>query len=464
MNIVFITPEVHPFQKHGGLADVSASLPKTLKQKKHHITTILPLYPDDPFQYKYTLLKTLDITLGAHTEKTHFFSYVYNDIPHVFIKNSLFDAPTTQNEVLKHLIFNVAAIEILPFLSEPSDLLHLNDWQPSFIPFLLDSMYRHIPFYVNIKTLLTIHNIERQGQFERIYEHLLPFKNFTYILNGKINFLKTGIMRANYINTVSKTYKQEILQRFYGFDLDDALKARQDHLEGILNGFDHQLYDPTTEANLALNYDMDTFVTGKKVNKDALSSDLNLATDDTPLFIYIGRLAKQKGIELMKAPLEDALKRKRMRLIVIGEGDEVYERYFKELQSLHKTHVYFNKGFNQGLSQRAYAAGDFFLLPSLFEPCGLNHMIAMRYGTLPIVRETGGLKDTIFNDGDDQNGFTFKNFDDSEFKALFNTVMHLYESKDSILFVKQLNAMKVTSHLDDMAMSYEALYQKVLND
>ena len=464
MNIVFVTPEVHPFQKHGGLADVSASLPKALKQKRHHITTILPLYPDDPFQYKYTLLKTLDITLGNHTESTQFYTHVYNDIPHVFVKNSLFDAPTKKDEVLKHLIFNVSVIDILPFLSEPCNILHLNDWQTSFIPFLIDSMYRHIPFYANIKTLLTIHNIERQGQFERIYEHLLPFKNFTYILNGKLNFLKTGIMRANYINTVSKTYKQEILQRFYGFDLDDALKARHDRLEGILNGFDHQLYDPTTEKNLTLNYDIDTFVTGKKVNKDALAKDLNLIVDDTPLFIYIGRLAKQKGVELMKASIEDTLKHHRMRLIVIGEGDESYERYFKELQLIYPNRVYFNQGFNQALSQRAYASGDFFLLPSLFEPCGLNHMIAMRYATLPIVRETGGLKDTIFHDGADQNGFTFKNFDDLEFKALFESVLTLYESKDPVIFKKQTHAMKVTSHLDDMATSYELLYQKVLND
>jgi starch synthase len=464
MNIVFITPEVHPFQKHGGLADVSVSLPKALKQKKHHITTILPLYPDDPFQYKYTLLNKLDVSLGDHTEKTQFFTYVYNDIPHIFVKNSLFDTPNARDAVLKHLIFNVAAIDILPFLDAPCDILHLNDWQTSFIPFLLDSMYRHLPFYANIKTLLTIHNIERQGQFERIYEHLLPFKNFTYILNGKLNFLKTGIMRANYINTVSKTYKQEILQRFYGFELDDALKARQDRLEGILNGFDHQLYDPTTEKTLILNYDADTFIKGKQVNKDALSKDLNLTVDDTPMFIYIGRLAKQKGIDLMKRPLEEALNKHAIRLIVIGEGDESYERYFKELQLNFPSYVHYHQGFNQSLSQRAYASGDFFLLPSLFEPCGLNHMIAMRYATLPIVRETGGLKDTIFSDGNEQNGFTFKNFDEKEFKTLFETVLQLHQTQDPILHVKRLNAMHVTSHLDDMASSYEELYEKVLKD
>lgn len=465
MNIVFITPEVYPFQKHGGLADVSASLPKMLKQKHHHITTILPLYKDDPYQSKYILFKKQDITLGEHTEPTEFFQYMYNDIPHIFIKNSLFNAMDPKEDVIRNLIFNVAVLEVLRSVVHPVDLLHLNDWQCGFIPFLLDTIYRpKDQFYKDIKTLLTIHNIERQGQFDRIYEKYLPFKNFTYILHGQLNFLKTGIMRANYINTVSKTYKQEILLRFYGFDLDSALKSRQDHLEGILNGFDHQLYDPTTQPHITINYDSDTFVTGKKHNKEALFSSLQLSDTSKPLYIYIGRLGKQKGIELLKKPVERALKDNAIRLVVIGEGELKYEAYFTELEKTYPEKVFFHHGFDQALSQRTYAAGDFFLLPSLFEPCGLNHMIAMRYGTLPIVRETGGLKDTVFSEGIDQNGFTFKNFDDDEFDDVFKQTLNLYNTDTTQLKVKQLNAMKVTSHLEDMASSYEALYEKVMKD
>ncbi len=465
MNIVFITPEVYPFQKHGGLADVSATLPKTLKQRSHHISTILPLYQDDKFQDAYTLIKKLDITLGQHVEPTEFYTYTYNDIEHIFIKNALFNVIDPKEDVIRHLIFNVASLEALRFIQHPVDILHLHDWQTGFIPFLLDTMYRlKDPFYANIKTLLTIHNVERQGQYDRHYESYLPYKNFTYMLHGQLNFLKTGIMRANYINTVSKTYKQEILLRFYGFDLDSALKSRQDHLEGILNGFDHHLYDPTTQKNITINYDVDTFKKGKSINKEALFTSLHLSGVDKPLFIFNGRLATHKGIELLKKPLEEALKQDRLRLVVIGEGVPKYEAYFSELVKTYPHAVYFHHGFDQLISQQAYAAGDFFLLPSLFEPCGLNHMIAMRYGTLPIVRETGGLKDTVFKDGHDQNGFSFTNFDEDEFKRVFDDVLSLYESHDPSLDKKRVNAMKVTSHLDDMATSYESLYQKVLLD
>jgi starch synthase len=231
-----------------------------------------------------------------------------------------------------------------------------------------------------------------------------------------------------------------------------------------LNGFDHQLYDPTTQPHITINYDIDTFETGKKQNKEALLSSLQLSGTDKPLYIYIGRLARQKGIELLKKPLEKALEHNEIRLVVIGEGELKYEAYFSELEKKFQDKVFFHHGFDQALSQRAYASGDFFLLPSLFEPCGLNHMIAMRYGTLPIVRETGGLKDTVFNDGLEQNGFTFKNFDEDEFESLFNSTLELFKAKDPIIKVKQTNAMKVTSHLEDMARSYELLYEKVLND
>ena len=229
MNIIFVSSEVYPFQKHGGLADISASLPKTLSQKGLHIKTILPLYEDDEFQNAYQLFKTKTIQFGQESIETSYYTYTFENHDYIFVKNSLLSALDPNETFLTFVMFNVSVLSILKDLGHSVDLLHINDWHTSFIPFLLDSMFRPLdPFYENIKTLLTIHNLERQGQFDRQFETYLPYKNFTYILNGHINFLKTGIMRANYINTVSRTYKQEILLRFYGFDLDSALKARQD--------------------------------------------------------------------------------------------------------------------------------------------------------------------------------------------------------------------------------------------
>lgn len=465
MTIIFVSSEVYPFQKHGGLADISASLPKTLTQKGLKVKTILPLYEDDTFQDDYQLFKKKTIQFGQESIETEYYTYTFENHDYLFVKNSLLSSLDPNETFLTYMMFNVSVLSILKDLDMPIDVIHINDWHTAFIPFLLDAMFRPLdPFYQNIKTLLTIHNLERQGQFDRHYETYLPYKNFTYILNGHVNFLKTGIMRANYINTVSKTYKQEILLRFYGFDLDSALKARQDHLEGILNGFDHHLYDPTTSSTLSINYDLDTYKDGKSINKKALIESLDLKDASLPLMLFNGRLGRQKGIDLMKSTLEDALLNENMNLIVVGEGDSKYESYFKELERKYPKHVHFHEGFNKTFSEKAYAASDFFLLPSLFEPSGLNHLIAMRYGSLPIVRATGGLKDTVFKDGPNQNGFTFVNYDEEEFHDVFLEAVRMYYEKDPLLKEKIKHAMQVTSHLEDMADSYIALYQKVLED
>lgn len=465
MNIIFVSSEVYPFQKHGGLADISASLPKTLSQKGFHVKTILPLYEDDEFQNAYQLFKTKTIQFGQESIETSYYQYTFEGHDYIFVKNSLLSALDPNETFLTYVMFNVSVLSILKDLGDPVDILHINDWHTSLIPFLLDSMFRpNDPFYENIKTLLTIHNLERQGQFDRQFETYLPYKNFTYILNGHINFLKTGIMRANYINTVSRTYKQEILLRFYGFDLDSALKARQDHLEGILNGFDHHLYDPTTSKTLHINYDLDTYEKGKALNKTKFLESLGLNDDTLPLMLFNGRLGRQKGIDIMKSSLEDALSNASINLVIIGEGEAKYEAYFKELERKYKDHVHFFEGFDQTFSEKAYAASDFFLLPSLFEPSGLNHLIAMRYGSLPIVRETGGLKDTVFSKGPNQNGFTFINYDEQEFQDVFLEAISYYYEKNPLFHEKITHAMQVTSHLEDMAENYIHLYDKVMNE
>lgn len=461
MNIAFVTNEVYPFQKHGGLADISASLPKTLNDRGHNITTILPFYDDDPYQAKFKLITKQDIILGDHIEPTEFYSYTHNKVRHIFIKNSLFSILDEKKEALRYLVFSIAALESLKLIDHTIEILHINNWHTGFIPYLLDSNYRKDDKYKNIKTLLTIHNIEKQGIFEREIERYLPFRNFTYILNGQINFLKTGIMRSNSINTVSKTYRKEILLRFFSFDLDSALKSRQDNLFGILNGFDHNSYNPKKENLIPYNYSFSNYKDGKIKNKKFLIEKLNFDKNiEKPMLLFIGRLGRQKGIDLFKEKIQKLLKNKDIYFVVIGEGELKFEAFFRELEKDFPKLVHYHSGFDQKISHQAYAASDFFLLPSLFEPCGLNHMIAMRYGTLPIVRETGGLKDTVFEDTENQNGYTFKNYTVDEFNSTLDRALKEYKEK-TIKKIKIENAMNVTSFLNDMAKQYEDLYKKI---
>ena len=280
---------------------------------------------------------------------------------------------------------------------------------------------------------------------------------------NQVNFLKCGIMRANAINTVSENYKDEILTRFYGFSLEGPLKSRKNDLHGILNGFDDELYNPKNNEHIYQGYDENTFSIGKKINRRALLKDLNLKEEQNiPIVSFIHRFARQKGIDIMMEVLDDYLKIGALYLIVVGSGDALYESYFMKLQKKYPEYVYYKEGFDVSLEQKIYASSDLFLLPSLFEPCGLNHMIAMKYGSLPIVRETGGLKDTVdpYNKFTDEGtGFTFRNYDGHDLKEKLFEGIQLYQDKLSIFKKLMKQAMDKDYSLNQMALSYENLYQ-----
>ncbi len=472
MNILFCSGEAYPFSKSGGLADVAAALPKALSKLGHSVTIITPYYQSiKENHHKMAFWGKVDIKMGDYTKQASYYKIICEGIPYVFIENDDFYNRKRyygyEDDAIRFTFFNFAIFEYIKLTNQFPDVLHANDWQTGLAPFILDVKYRPTdPRFAKIKTLLSIHNLEKQGSYPIETEKLFGHKNFTYIHLDRVNFLKCGIMRANAINTVSENYRNEILTRFYGFTLDYALRSRQMDLYGILNGLDQDLYDPRRGKNLVQNYDETSFVTGKTQNKEALLKSLEMDLDASkPMIAFINRFARQKGIDIIMPVLEKYLESSKFTLVAIGYGDALYEQFFSEMQKKYPKLVHYEQTFDEKLSELVYAGSDIFLLPSLFEPCGLNHMIAMRYGSLPLVRETGGLKDTVtpYNKFTGIGvGFAFKNYDADELKETLDQALEIYHEDKESWYALIHQAMHVNHSLSKMAKQYESLYLKII--
>lgn len=473
MNILFCSGEAHPFSKSGGLADVSYALSKELSKRGHEVKIITPLYQNlIPKKETFKFIGEAKIRVGTQNEIASYYLTTYDGLSYIFVDHKRFFNKSRyygyDDDPLRFTFFNLAILEYVKLTEKYPHLIHVNDWQTSLVPFFLDVFYKPLnPTFHSIKTLLSIHNLEKQGAYPIEVESLFNHKNFTYIHLNQVNFLKCGIMRANAINTVSENYKNEILTRFYGFSLDGPLKSRQSDLYGILNGFDDEIYDPKNNDNLYQGYDEYTHSIGKKINRRELINDLKLKPDlDIPVISFIHRLARQKGIDLMMEVLDDYLNEGAFYLIAIGEGDALYESYFNKLQKRFPDYVYYKDAFDVNLEQKTYAASDLFMLPSLFEPCGLNHMIAMKYGALPIVRETGGLKDTVtpYNKFTGVGvGFTFENFTKFEFIDAIDQALALYHGNKEDFNSMVRQAMHIKYSVSRMTTQYEELYKKLID-
>lgn len=470
INILFASAEVVPFSKTGGLADVAGALPKEIG-KAHEITVITPYYKDiDLSLYNPKAIGKRKITMGSIQQTATYVSIVLNQIEYVFVSHPYYSRDAyygylDDNE--RFMFFNFAILEYLKLVKKQVDIIHINDWQTALVPYLLDSHYRHLKEFKDIKTLLSIHNLQYQGSFDKQTFELTnkPF-DYVYIHFDRFNFLKSGIMTAHYINTVSETYRHEIQTEYFGNTLDGALRSRSKDLYGILNGIDYTIYNPETDPYIPFKYNKNRFVSGKRENKAALLKKLNLDNvTSIPLVGHIGRLATQKGIDLMMATLEEAIQESNANYVFLGSGEEKYERFLKDLMKKYPHRVYTYIGFSHDLAQKIYAASDLLIMPSLFEPCGLSQMIAMRYGCLPIVRETGGLKDTVMpynkytNEG---NGFSFANYNAHEFKDALLTGIHLYNNNQHVFRLLQTQAMNSDFSLTEMGKNYLALYKKLL--
>lgn len=473
MRIYFVSSEAFPFSKTGGLADMAYFLPLGLKSLEHDVKVITPYYKSiGKYHHQMHLIGRKTIHIGGIETIVNYFGLTFENIDYIFIQNmhyfereNLYGYP---DDAERFTCFDYATLEVMDLLDEYPDILHINDWQTGMIPYLLDEHYRHKnEGYYGIHTLLTIHNLQYQGSFGTYVSRFFntPF-NYTYMHFDSVNFLKAAISRSTKINTVSPQYRNEVLSMTYGFSLDGALWQRKDDFTGILNGIDDSVFNPKDDPFIEKTYSLKTVVSGKRVNKEAILHHFNLDVNlDAPLIVYVGRLAEQKGIDLIMQSIEHVVHHTDASFILMGSGESNYESFFKSLSHQYPNRIANYIGFNEQIAHQLYAAADLFMMPSQFEPCGLGQMIAMTYGTLPIVRETGGLKDTVIPYNrftGEGTGFSFAGYEAHELRDKLFEAIYLYH-EDKKAFKKLIEqAMNMDFSVHRMASSYVMLYKNIL--
>ena len=413
MKIMYVTSECAPFIKTGGLGDVAGSLPQALAAKGHDVRVFCPLYSaiDQSMREKFYYIKNAYVRLGWRNQYCGIFRYEADGVTYYFIDNEYDDAE-------RFAYYSKAVLEVLPDLEWKPDVINCNDWQTALVPVYYNLMFASRPFYENIKTVFTIHNIQYQGRYGReILEYVLGiddahFRSGFMAMDGDVNLMKAAIVASTAVTTVSPTYANEIQTEYYGYRLDSVLRMNSYKLHGILNGINMDAFNPETDSKIFKNYGPNN-PQDKLVNKTELLKLCGLEGDaNTPVIGIVTRFVDQKGLDLVEAVLPDILADD-VRLIVLGTGDYRYEQMFIEAKRRWPDKVSASIMFSGDLANRIYAGADMFLMPSKFEPCGLAQMIALRYGTIPIVRETGGLKDTVHAFVDyagTGNGFTFASY------------------------------------------------------
>lgn len=480
MNILFVSSEVEPFSKTGGLADVSAALPKALERLGHKIYIITPKYKAVD-EGKFGLVAT-----GKHIEapvskkKTSgeiFQASLGNNISVYFIRKDdyyfrdyLYSTPEGDyfDNAERFVFFSRGAIEAAKALDINPDIIHCNDWQTGLIPLFLRTHYKDDPYFNKTKTILTIHNLGYQGQFWAFDMHLLNlgmeyFTPQTLEFYGKISFLKAGIVFSDAVTTVSKKYREEIQTPEYGYGFEGLLKEKAGKIYGIINGIDYDEWDPAKDNLIIKNYSIKD-IKGKKACKADLQKAFNLPiSPKTPLIGMISRLSSQKGWDIFEEAVDDLMKLD-IQFTILGSGDEKYHHLVKSLAKKYPDKISAMITFDNVLSHKIEAGADMLLMPSKYEPCGLNQMISLRYGTIPIVRATGGLDDVI-KDYDAEkgagNGFKFQKY---SFIELINTIkraksIHNNTKKWDKLII---NVMKEDHSWEKSAEEYDKLYKTLL--
>ena len=424
MKILMVTSEAAPFAKTGGLADVLGSLPNALIKQGAEVRVIMPKYGTissklrESIVYKsfiYVYVGWRKLYCGIEEASYNGVTYYFIDNEYYFNRESLYGFG---DEGERYAFFCRAVLDAIPQLDYTPDILHCHDWQTGMVPVLLEAQYRQQEFYRNIKTVFTIHNLKYQGiygidqmkEWFSLSDDYFTEDKLEFFHNS--SFMKGGLTYSHLISTVSDTYAEEIKYPFYGEQLDGLLNARSKELWGIVNGIDYEEFNPTKDALITCPFTKSK-LTGKDANKTTLQTELGLTVDEKiPMIGLISRLVDQKGLDLIACVFDEILAED-VQFVILGTGDEKYEHMFWEAMQRYPGKVSANLRFDNTLAHKIYASSDLFLMPSLFEPCGLGQLISLRYGTLPIVRETGGLKDTVipYNEFTGEgNGFSFTNY------------------------------------------------------
>ncbi|MGI6579896.1 MAG: glycogen synthase GlgA [Saccharofermentanales bacterium] len=479
MKILFVSSEMVPLAKSGGLGDVIGALPKAVRAQGQDARVILPLYKQikDRYGDQLKFMRWSMNKLGWRTMYSGLFTMEVDGVPVYFIDNEYYFGHEALYldyafDIERFSFFQRAVLEALgePMQFEP-DILHLNDWQSGMIPVLLEAHYKAHGYHTGVQCIYTIHNLKFQGIHgrERIQDLMeLQDRYMTddaVMKDGVPNFMKAGILYSNRVTTVSPTYAQEIKQDYYGEGLNDLLSAQSWKVVGVLNGIDIDSYDPAQDGSIAKNYSVRTFQAGKKANKLALQEEIGLEQrEDVPMLAMITRLTSQKGLDLL-LHIADELIADDIQLVILGTGDEFYENAFHDLEWYHPDKVRSLIMFDEELARRIYASADIFLMPSMFEPCGLGQMIAMRYGALPVVRETGGLKDTVipYNKYDGSGtGFSFSNINAHEFLFAIKDALDTYHNYPDSWNQLIRQAMSGDFSWEQSAKRYIELYEIIL--
>ncbi|MDB5034932.1 MAG: hypothetical protein JWQ98_2173 [Chlorobi bacterium] len=475
--VCFVSSEVAPFSKTGGLADVAGALPKYLSAEGFEVRVFTPLYDsiDTSSQNFYVVdfLKDINIWLG---DESISFTVITSRIPHSNVDVYFIDCPrlyhrgsiytSDVDEYLRYALLSRAALECCQRMGWSPSVIHCNDWQTGLIPLYLRSVYHWDQIFHDTKTVLTIHNIAYQGVFGSdivpsigLADHVLMF-NQSDLNTGVVNFLKTGITYADVITTVSNTYAQEIQTEEYGAGLESLLRRRRNSLIGIVNGVDYNEWSPEHDRLIQYDYSASD-LSGKEKNKQSLLASLDLSySPGVPVLGMVTRLTAQKGIDLFFDILPSLLSAHDFRLVVLGSGEEKYESFFNSIHQQFRHKACFYRGFQTRLSHMIEAGSDIFLMPSQYEPCGLNQIYSLRYGTIPVVRKTGGLADTVQSfdpDTGEGTGFVFEHYTPEGLRWGIETALATYYDRNGWHRL-MLNAMARNYSWEAQVGRYAELY------
>ena len=476
MKILFAASECVPFIKTGGLADVVGALSPVLAEKGNDVRVVIPLYSAIPEKWTSQMEQVCDfeVELGWRRQYCGIKTLEYQGVKFYFVDNQYYFGRSYiyglgGDEYERFGYFSRAVIDFLPHIDWQPDVIHCNDWQTGMVPALLKIQYAHLPFYQDIKTVYTIHNLQYQGVFAikdvqdtlGLGDSLFTSDKLEYY--GCANYMKAGLVYADELTTVSPSYSDEIQTAFYGERLDGLLRARKAQLSGVLNGIDINDYDPSKDQNIYAQYDP-YHLGGKEYCKQELQKELGLTVDPkAPLVGIISRLSNQKGFDLIECVIRE-LMATGIQLVVLGMGEAKYTNLFSWAESEYPGRIAARFAMDSKLAHRIYAGSDMFLMPSQFEPCGLSQMIAMRYGSVPIVRECGGLRDTVLSYNkftDEGNGFSFFNYNAHDMLHTVRRAVRYYNTNREVWYKLIVRGMTGDFSWYKSANKYLELYQKI---
>ncbi len=478
--VLLVASECVPFIKTGGLADVVGSLPKYFDKTKYDVRVMLPKYLciKEEFRSQMKYITHFYTDFCFRNQYVGILEMEYQGITFYFIDSEFyFGGPwpysNMYEDIEKFSFFSKAVLSSLPLIGFRPDIIHCNDWQTGLVSVYLNDSFQGNPFFRGIKTIFTIHNLKFQGTWSIDTIRYMTGLSDYYFTNDKLesynngNLLKGGLVYSDIITTVSKTYAEEIKTGFYGEGLDGLLRARSNSLVGIVNGIDYTFYNPETDADITAQYNTENFAEKKTENKLALQKELGLKEDPNVFMLgIVSRLTDQKGFDLIDCVMEQICA-ENVQLVVLGTGERRYEDMFRYYADKYSDRVSANIYYSEPMSHKIYASCDAFLMPSLFEPCGLSQLMSLRYGTLPIVRETGGLRDTVeaYNEVDGSGtGFSFANYNAHEMLSIINYAKKIFYHDKAAWNGMQKRAMEKDFSWNSSAREYEKLYDKLTEE